>query len=402
MSGFIKSDDAAKKIHEITEAKMKRRALLVLGVLLGLGTQIAQADWTPNQRLTWTSGASYSPAIAVDSMGQLHLVWSDETPGNYELYYKKSTNGGSTWTAAKRLTWTSGPSSAAAIAVDLSDRIHVVWEDATPGDYEVYYKKSTDGGDTWSSAQRMTWMSGQSRGAKSVVDSAGYLHVTWCDDTPGNCEIYHKKSTDGGAHWTSAKRLTWTTGFSAWPAIAASPLGDVHIVWSDDQSGSKQLYFKKSSDSGATWSATKRLTWAPTDLDDHALVADLSSCLHLVWHDYAAGNSEIYYKRSKDGGTTWTAAGRLTWTSGSSDYPAIAAGASGQLSVVWCDNTPGNWEIYHKSSTDGGLNWSSAERLTWISSYSYSPAIVVDYSGLIHLVWEVGTVESEIYYKRGN
>lgn len=382
---------------------MKRVGLLALGILLCVCVQIARADWTPAKRLTWTPGASHSAAIALDSTGQLHLVWGDETPGNYEVYYKRSTNGGSTWTAARRLTWNSGDSLGLAIAVDLSDRIHVVWEDGTPVDYEVYYKSSTDGGDTWSATRRLTWMSGQSRGVKTAVDSAGNLHVVWCDDTPGDYEIYHKKSTDGGINWTSAKRLTWTTGFSAWPDIAASPVGDLHVVWSDDQSGSKEIYYKKSSNSGATWSARKRLTWTCAGLERQDLVADPSSSLHLIWLADSSGNSDLYYKRSKDGGESWTAAERLTWTSGSGACPAITADPSGPLSVVWSDNTPGNWEVYYKKSADGGLTWTSSTRLTWGSGYSYSPALVVDSSGLVHLVWEDGeSSESEIYYRKGN
>jgi len=381
---------------------MKQKGRLVLG-LLGLCAGIARADWTAAKRLTWTPGASNSAAIAIDSMGRLHVVWNDGTPGNYEIYYKKSTNGGSTWTTTQRLTWTAEDSYGPAIAVDLSDRIHVVWEDATPGDYEVYHKRSTDGGETWSTSKRLTWLAGQSRSPKTAVDSSGLLHVAWCDDTPGDYEIYHKKSTDGGVSWLSAKRLTWADGFSAWPDMAASATGDLHIVWSDDPSGSKEIYYKKSSNSGATWSTMKRLTWACVGLETLDLVADPSSCLQLIWLADSSGNSDLYYKRSKDGGDSWTAAERLTWTSGSGACPAITADPSGPLSVVWSDNTPGNWEVYYKKSADGGLTWTSSTRLTWGSGYSYSPALVVDSSGLVHLVWEDGeSSESEIYYRKGN
>jgi hypothetical protein len=404
MAVLMKSLAVARRAaYSIREVQMKRTAFLVLGVWLGLGAQSARADWNPAKRLTWTPGASNSAAIAIDSMERLHVVWNDATPGNYEIYYKKSTNGGTTWTAAKRLTWTAEDSYGAAIAVDLSDRIHIVWEDATPGDYEIYYKRSTNGGSTWSAVKRLTWLSGQSRGVKAAVDSAGLLHVVWCDDTPGDYEIYHKASTDGGISWTSAKRLTWTEGFSAWPDIAASPVGDLHIVWFDDLSGGDEIYYKKSSDSGATWSAMKRLTWTGVGLDRLDLVADPSSSLQLIWLDDSSGSSDIYYKRSKDGGDSWTAAERLTWTSGSGACPAIAADPSGPLSVVWSDNTPGNWEIYYKRSEDGGVSWTSSTRLTWGPGYSYSPALIVDPSGLVHLVWDdSGAPEAEIYYRNGN
>ena len=34
--------------------------------------------------------------------------------------------------------------------------------------------------------------------------------------------------------------------------------------------------------------------------------------MHVVWHDYRDGNSEIYYKRSIDGGVSWSADMQLT------------------------------------------------------------------------------------------
>jgi len=93
------------------------------------------------KRLSWTSGVSFSPVIAVDSSDNLHLVWDDDTPGNFEIYYKKSTDGGATWTANKRLTWTSSYSWNPSVAVDSSGNVHVVWEDDTPGNWEIYYKR---------------------------------------------------------------------------------------------------------------------------------------------------------------------------------------------------------------------------------------------------------------------
>jgi len=52
-----------------------------------------------------TSGDSGLPVIAADSGGSLNVVWVDNTPGNSEIFFKKSTDGGAAWTAGKRLTW---------------------------------------------------------------------------------------------------------------------------------------------------------------------------------------------------------------------------------------------------------------------------------------------------------
>jgi hypothetical protein len=101
--------------------------MLTLGFFLFVG--VAKAQWTTSQRLTWNSGWSQYPAIAVDSLGDLHVVWADSTPGNSEIYYEKSTDGGSAWATSQRITWTSGFSHVPAIAVDSLGNLHVVWHD---------------------------------------------------------------------------------------------------------------------------------------------------------------------------------------------------------------------------------------------------------------------------------
>jgi len=69
---------------------MKRMALMIATLGLFLLAQAAQADWTPAKRLTWTSGISNYPAIAVDSSGNLHLVWADHhTRERRDLLQKK-------------------------------------------------------------------------------------------------------------------------------------------------------------------------------------------------------------------------------------------------------------------------------------------------------------------------
>jgi hypothetical protein len=122
---------------------MKRMGLIIAALGIFLFAQVAQADWTPAQRLTWTSGDSYTSDIAVDSGDTVHIAWSDQTPGNHEIYYKRSTDGGIAWSAVQRLTWTSGDSYRPSMGIDLNNTIHIIWNDYTPGNFEIYYKKGT-------------------------------------------------------------------------------------------------------------------------------------------------------------------------------------------------------------------------------------------------------------------
>jgi len=119
---------------------IKQLKLITAAIGLMVFSQAAQADWGPTKRLTWNSGDTWTLALDVDSSKCYHLVWRDTTPGNAEVYYRKST-GGSVWSAIERLTWTSGETLAPDISAGPSGTVHVVWEDDESGSVEIYYRK---------------------------------------------------------------------------------------------------------------------------------------------------------------------------------------------------------------------------------------------------------------------
>jgi hypothetical protein len=121
---------------------MKRFGQIFIGVsifLLLFTTMAFGITWETNKRLTWNAGNSELPAIAVDA-SNIYVVWQNYTPGNWEIYFKKSDDGGTTWTKNKRLTWNAGDSYWPVIAID-GPNIYVVWEDVSPGNSEIYFKK---------------------------------------------------------------------------------------------------------------------------------------------------------------------------------------------------------------------------------------------------------------------
>jgi hypothetical protein len=385
---------------------MKRTGIMILVFGFLLFVQMAQAQWTTAKRISWTSGDSGFTAIAVGPGDSIHVVWEDDTPGNYEIYYTKSTDGGVSWAKAQRITWTSGRSGWPSLAVDPSGEIHVAWEDATPGHYAVYYKNSTDGGITWSANKRLTWTSGDAYNAAITFGSPGCLHLAFNDSTPGNDEIYYKKSTDAGVTWATSKRLTYNSGTSGWPAIAVDSSGIAHVAWTDATPGPGEIYYKNSTDEGTTWSAAKRLTWTSKGGNIYIEMAlDPSKNLHLVWQGNRPADQEIYYKKSTDGGATWATTKKLTLTTANySGYPDIASDPGGNLHLVWEEETATSTSaIYYKMSTDGGASWTANLRLNWSSGNSGGEAVAADSLGNVHVVYSDNTIgQAEIYYKKFN
>ena len=378
--------------------KFREIFVTVMIFLLFFSAMAYGITWSTKKRLTNNEGGSGSPAIAVDG-SNVYVVWCDDTPGNPELYFKKSVDGGITWTAGKRITHNAGNSMFPAIAVNGSN-IYVVWEDSTPGNKEIYFKRSDDGGVTWAVGKRLSYREGQSM-APDIALNGSNIYVVWYDDRNlvRNRGIYFKRSDDGGITWTAHERLTNNVGDSSLPAMAVEG-SNIYIVWYYHISGTgySDIYFKRSDNGGITWTADERLTNNIGDFSYPTIAVDGLN-VYLIWHDNTS--AEIYFKRSDDGGITWTVEERLTHNSGFSVRPAIAVHGS-NIYIVWEDSSSGNQEIYFKNSDDRGVTWTAGKRLTNNISSSYAPDIAADGSN-VYVVWEDNRGgDYEIYFKKGN
>jgi hypothetical protein len=356
------------------------------------------ATWGSNKRLTFTSGDSWHSALAVNGLN-VYVVWTDNTSGGAEIYFKKSVDGGATWQANKRLTYMTYEAVAPAIAVSGSS-IYVVWsygsEDLETD--EIYFKKSTNGGATWQATRRLTYTTDLQYpdATPAIAVNGSNVYVTWHDNPSSedlSDEIYFRKSTDGGATWQATRRLTYASASSSDPDIAVNG-SDIHIIWPLNM----EVYYKKSTDAGATWTAGRRLTWSAHYSCYPRIAVDSPGNLHMVFGGWVDGGmNEVFYKKSTDAGVTWTSPQRLTWTAADTYKPVIAVGSSGNLHVVWYDETPGNYEIYYRKSTNAGASWTASQRLTYNGGDSYTPDIAVNNS-TVFITWDDNTPgNSEIY-----
>ena len=355
----------------------------------------AGAQWQTDVRLTNNLATSEFPSIAV-SGSALHVLWHDNRDGNYEIYYKRSTDAGINWGADIRLTNSTGSSQYPSVTVS-GQFVHAVWMDVRDGNREIYYKRSSDGGSNWGADVRLTTNTSISQ-EPSVSASGTLVHVVWEDYRDGNYEIYYKRSTDGGVNWGADTRLTNSANYSSLSSVSVSGT-NVHVAWIDERDGNSEVYYKRSTDDGVNWGTDTRLT-------NSIYYSSLPSIsvsgmnLHIAWEDKRdGGNAEIYHKKSTDGGTSWGADTRLTNNPANSESPSISVSGS-IVHIVWFDERDGNTEIYNKRSIDGGVNWGTDTRLTNSIQYSAFPCVAVS-GTIVHVVWEdTRDADYEIYYKR--
>ncbi|MEW6070832.1 MAG: sialidase family protein, partial [Candidatus Thermoplasmatota archaeon] len=252
--------------------------------------------WSEDIRISNASGDSIHPSIAVDSKGCIHVVWQDSRTGDWKIYYARSRDKGEHW-EEKVVADLQGSDNTPSIIVDQNNVIHMVWSGATLEEpyTEVYYKNSTDEGNTWSKDVRLTYAPDDSHVPK-IVAYGNTLHVVWSDKRSGDFEIYYKRS-DGGNNWTADVRLTNAVGMSQVPTVSVASPSQVVVTWTDQRDGNREIYYKKSVDSGETWTNDTRLTYTKNESRESSVVIDSYNNIHIVWYEGEFGRYKIYYRK---------------------------------------------------------------------------------------------------------
>ena len=358
---------------------MRRR--IALAVVL-IPVALASGQWEPLETLTTSpnlqTACNNTYSIAAQEP-DVHVVWWDRRDGDWEIYYKRSTDRGLTWQNDTRLTNAAGTSWHCAVAA-LGPVVHVAWSDNRDGTYEVYYTRSTDRGLNWDPAVVLSTDSvGSLRPSIAVAGSLAFL--AWEDNRCGHAEVFYTRSTDEGLHWDPDQQLTSSGSGAASPTVAV--IGAyVHVAWADVRTGDGEIFYKRSTDNGVTWSPDLNIVNNPDWNASNPAIAAAGSDVHVIWFDHR-GDDYVYYRRSTNKGQTWEP--EFRFGSGMSDYPSIAA-SEDNVHVVWWHVPLSHDEIYYRRSTNRGAGWENGVQLTDSSYAPAAPSIAVCES-VVHAVW---------------
>src|SRR5882724_9919625 len=264
-----------------------------------------------NLSASMTSAFYSMPQIAAHA-ANISVVWESDT-GNLAAWFSGSSNGGATFSAPKMLSTNTGGSIDPQIAVDKNGAINVVWEDDTAGHSDISFSRSADNGANFSLPLNLSNPLGNalanSNSPRIAVDLAGHLNVVWANDSPGNFEIFLGRSTDGGVNFSGPKNISNSSGFSSHPVIALDAGGSINVVWADinPADSNTDIYFARSSDGGATFSAAQNVSNNSGFSSNPWLTVDAGANINVAWEDSTPGNRDIFFSRSTDSGATFSA-----------------------------------------------------------------------------------------------
>jgi hypothetical protein len=391
-----------------------------------LDCQPLKWDWEGgfDENLSNTSGFSREPDIAVDRNGRVHVVWVDNTRGKWEIYYRKSTDGGLSWSPSRILFDFPGKDSVmwfARIAADDSLIVSATGyakighniDSLQPSRIDttfIWYPwiaTSIDGGDNWN----ITSLPDSNMGSYATpcaVKNGRYSIAYWMCGKSGNERTknglnFNWRNPSGNWQELDSTRLVINKRFLAYNLVDDG--NSFHIVGTAFQRGGEdwEIGYWRSED-GNSW-VTKWITndtGANVFFDyDPSLVKDDSGYLHLVWarKEDVGGIWQIYYSKSTDNGDNWSPMVPISFSSQGAWKPAIVSKGE-TLYVVWTDYRDGNSEIYLRRSTDRGSSWLAEERLTFENNFSTNPKLAI-WNDKVLLVWQDYRLGNwEIFFKR--
>jgi len=413
--------------------------------------------------IIWNDGNSRYPAIALDHNTNIHVVWGDDTVGIWGsdeeiMYCNYSTSNG--WSIAKVISdgynnnyWNDDWSGIPDIAIDSSGNIHVVWKDFTDGiwgiDSEIMHA-SYNTATGWSNAtvisdgyNNIYWNNDVSSNPAITIDNNDKIHVVWGDNTDSGIwgydwEIMYVSYTEA-VGWSNAtvisdgyNNIYWNDHESWYPAIASDNSGKIHVVWEDATDGiwgSDWEIMYVSHTESAGWSNVtvisdghNNIYWNVGHSRNTEIAIDSSGNIHVVWDDSTDGawgnDKEIMYT-SYISTSGWSVPivvsdgyNDIFWNNGESKEPSITIEPSDAIYVAWQDETNGVWgddtEIMCAYYAEGD-GWSNvtvisdgASGIYWNDDYSREVSIVADLNN-VHAVWHDSTngiwgIDDEIMY----
>jgi hypothetical protein len=238
--------------------------------------------------------------------------------------------------------------------------LYMAWEGNSTGNYEIYFTKSTDGGNSFGESINLSKNTGRPVLPNIAVSTNNTLYVSWTDisnNTMQTQNLHFAKSTDGGNSFSQPVNIAREDVLGI-PALAASEKTNLYIIWAANFTGNYIIHFTHSTDAGNTFSAPVNLT-SRNGQSSSPQIYPSKNGLYMVWtHD------SVYFEKSIDGGGTFGDPINLSKNTDRNSFLPYIAASGNNIYAVWTVASDRNHAIFFTKSTDGGYTFSDPVNLS--------------------------------------
>jgi len=325
------------------------------------------------RNISRNEGLSSAPRVSIDISGNVHIVWKDNTEGEWQVYYRER-DGDSEWGEIVDLTGSECSSMAPDIATDNNGNLYVVWPEECGNEREIDFAERVDG--EWSEPISISGASGIHSLPAVSVDESGDIYVSWMGDFGG---ISFRKRV--GEVWNSRVDISETFGWEN-PMMFVEGDGKVHIVTDHGE-----ICYFYSLDGGESWNKEMVVDSAFQDTyyDWVGDVVAVDDKVYVVWtrSKYGEGIKGLYMT-IKDTNGVWGEPGKLPGPESAPNYGTINSDGS-YLYLTWREWVDGQDEVYLARKEIGG-EWENSINVSNTSTNSITRGYDIS-NGVVYIAW---------------
>ena len=284
------TSDAGNQIHAFW-SQINSAVSDNLNEVIFYARQEGGRQWTdPKEILRIPEESLRQPSVAVDSSGNLLLVWTGSQSG--KIYFSAAPANQAVlptaWSNPVALPSPQSPASSPDIHIAPDGTIFVVYAVPLNQDRGIYLVQSGDGGSTWSNP--MLIFDAVSTGWAMVdrpllaITRDTHLHIIWTEYSlpsgPGPLALYYVRSEDKGVSWSEPEQVIKKP--VPWSGIIGITDQSLHRIWQEVGSGGITLWHDYSTDDGITWTRISPVSIFNEKVSSSGLVVDRAGRLNLL------------------------------------------------------------------------------------------------------------------------
>jgi len=337
-------------------ANLRVKAILLISFLvLVLAANLPfclAVSWSPETKLTSYPSTNILSSVTQTSDGRVWVLWQCRRYADQDVYYK--TYDFTSWSKDLRLVKDTGDDINPCLIQLQNQTLFLTWASNRYGNNEIFYETSTDNGLSWTDPVRLTDYSGDDSNPSVIQLRNGTIWLVWRRRIVDNDEIFYRLYQ--GSSWTNEVQFTNTNALDRMPSIMQASDNRVWIFWdSIPWGGENSEIFYRIYD-GSSWTGDYQLTTSSYLDADPSVVQTRDGAIWVVWYAHDPSLStfqdDLFYKNSTNNGATWSSTMQLTYNSTNDRWPATAQINDKKLWVVWSGDAAEHYDIYYKTSDE--------------------------------------------------
>jgi hypothetical protein len=367
---------------------------------------IAQADATFSTptNLSLTTQDSSDQQVA-SSGSYVYLVWRDNPSAvfNPEILMMRSSDGGRTFAPWENLSLTPYTSSAPWVAAS-GEHVYVIWSETrsvAPDTDGYYMRHSSDFGATFGPKSNLTTALGVPTSANCAMAASGSNVYLSCTQAVGGYnEIVVARSNDNGTTFPPTQNVSQSPVVGSVRSRIAASGSHVYVAWEEDAGSASEIFMASSIDNGVNFGTPTNMSMT-TGFSSISVALDADgNNVWLAWSDRSLGNDEIFYRRSADGGATFSGAENLSATPLTGSSTPFVKGKGNQVWVAWTDPNPAGTlpDVYVRSSSDAGTTFGDTLNISNSATINSNQPRIGLTDLAVSLFWGEPASFREVYY----